>query len=400
MSYARSSMFAPLLGIISLLATTLEAQVSRYQPTSSGATLQPVDARPKGPMPVVTPDGSKPTEITLRWDPVPNAVSYTVTRDPGSRPQRLTPSDYKLTSFTHTGLLPKTTVSYMVWADFGPTSGFSPTPSALTTATTAAALQPTNFRAELTGPGAVVLNWTAPPGATSFWVTRDGSPVSNAKITAATFSEQLRNLGTFTYRVVAYFPLAGQNDIEGDMSLVPSATISPSTGVCLEAFGGGGAPELLWGDYDRGVPGVSIKIDTLARTLSTKALPWVVALQTPSFEDVLRIDVVDDATQNLSRDEMIVGLAIESPVQWDKEIAAWNVCSHSTVARVTQTAKATAPATMRIRRGVGQTDAIVFRKPKLLGVWTDMFHLDTAEPFWNLFGGKVVTFTWVRDSGG
>jgi hypothetical protein len=388
-----------LLLIGALLAPTPGwAQIGRVPPPiqSGGATLQPTDSRPTGPAPAVTTDASKPTQIALRWDPVPNAVSYSVIRDPAGRPQTLTPSAYNLTTWTDGGLLPKTTASYMVWVDFGPSGAYARTPSSTVTATTAEARQPTNFTAELNGPGVVVLRWTAPPGATSYWVTRDGAPVSNAKITGTSFSQQLRDVGTFRYNVVAYYPLAGQNDIEGDMTMVPTATIAPSTGLCLEAFGSGGGPRWTWGSYDSGIPGERLALDTLMRKMATKSLPWVFAVASSSKAVALRMDVEDGASMNLSREDMIVRLAIK--VAWEKEIFGWNVCQERAVTTVKQTKEGAPAVEMKIRRGFAQTDAIVFRKPKVLGVWTDMFHLDTAEPFWNFLGGKIVTFTWVQDN--
>jgi hypothetical protein len=41
-------------------------------------------------------------------------------------------------------------------------------------------------------------------------------------------------------------------------------------------------------------------------------------------------------------------------------------------------------------------DTIVFRKPKLFGIWWDVCRFPNDQ-FWRVFGGKVATFTWFRD---
>jgi hypothetical protein len=110
-------------------------------------------------------------------------------------------------------------------------------------------------------------------------------------------------------------------------------------------------------------------------------------------EDALKMEVEDGAKYNLRRDEVEVGLA--SRVDWAKEIVAWDLCE-GRVSSVYQENDNRAPRWMRLSWGWRQADTLVFRKPKVLGIWSDMYNLDFKQ-FWNVFGGKSVTFIWAWD---
>jgi hypothetical protein len=101
--------------------------------------------------------------------------------------------------------------------------------------------------------------------------------------------------------------------------------------------------------------------------------------------------VEDGARFNLNSDQIMIGLT--SSTEWAKEIQAWQYCLCG-VATVHQDSANSNPVWMLATSD--QVATIVFRKPKFLGIWTDMYHFE-PEQFWRLLGGKVLTFDWKCD---
>jgi hypothetical protein len=100
-----------------------------------------------------------------------------------------------------------------------------------------------------------------------------------------------------------------------------------------------------------------------------------------------------------SLNEMWVGLRTGNTVNWAKEIEAWN--EHPPGRRITSVYAEgyNSPVSwMRIINGhcTEHTHTLVFRKPRFLGHWVDMYNFDRLE-FWNKFGGKSIRFTWIKD---
>lgn len=241
-------------------------------------------------------------------------------------------------------------------------------------------VQPMNFKAELVGPGTVKLTWDPPRGASSYWLVRNGGPVTRSRIPGTVHTDQLTEAGTYTYRVVAYYPVGGGAEVEGDMTTVPSAAVTLTTRVCMASTN------------DGALPGGKQSLDELVANPPDPTRTWVMAWYWPPGEnadDTFKIEI--ETAPGLTKDEVIVGLATR--VDWAKEIVAWNACTGA-VSRLHQAINGALPVEMRVRRIDAHT--LVFRKPKLFGVWTDIIHLNT-EQFWNVFGGKKVTFTWMRD---
>jgi hypothetical protein len=101
---------------------------------------------------------------------------------------------------------------------------------------------------------------------------------------------------------------------------------------------------------------------------------------------------------------MSIGLKIWLPSNWSKEIWAWDACRphHPGVRHIYCQNNDTPTQYMRLYRDRCEGgDTIVFRKPKELGIWHDVYHLyNSAEEFWEFFGGTRTVFTWQRDNNG
>jgi hypothetical protein len=126
---------------------------------------------------------------------------------------------------------------------------------------------------------------------------------------------------------------------------------------------------------------------------------WPYAIPARLKEDALLMRLEDGAGASppLARTEMAVGFI--SRLDWEKEIMAFSQCRGRVGGLVHRKAppEGSAPSFMRIFDRCGETDTLVFRKAKFLGHMVDMYHWE-HERFWRLFGGKVVTYTWVEDA--
>ena len=127
-------------------------------------------------------------------------------------------------------------------------------------------------------------------------------------------------------------------------------------------------------------------------------------------EDEVQISVEDGTSLGLKMNEMQIRLVINLNQHWQKEIVAWNardgyMWSNSIATPAPYEGVVTPPdgiwrVSMTItpntcgRHNVPMT--IVFRKAKAFGVLNTVYSLDISN-LWALWGGKRVTFTWVRD---
>jgi hypothetical protein len=121
-------------------------------------------------------------------------------------------------------------------------------------------------------------------------------------------------------------------------------------------------------------------------------------------EDVLTMgiwdpDPRDPAEQNMTQDQILVGLRIDdalmlSTAPWAKEIQGWTTCLGG-VETVHQDSVSVGFNWMFISKDTVET--LVFRKAKFLGVMTDMYSFEPVE-FWKLLGGHILTFDWLCDA--
>ena len=210
------------LGSTSVHAQVVEAVPTRplrtfsTAPTATPAQLDPnqtFDRRPAGRAPAVTATAVSPSEVRIRWDSVPGVVSYVVRRNPASAPQLLTPAPNAI-ELVDQDLYPNTTVSYEVWADFGPESPNSPGHSSIVTATTPPPVNPAGFTAYTTVSGesnrpsyAIMLRWDPTPGAAYYEVKGDGQLVYEGADSHARAAHVPP--GDHYYEVVAYYGPTG-----------------------------------------------------------------------------------------------------------------------------------------------------------------------------------------------
>ncbi len=96
-------------------------------------------------------------------------------------------------------------------------------------------------------------------------------------------------------------------------------------------------------------------------------------------------------------------VALENATGWPKEVVGWSDQTAHPVGQegTGQVAPgATAEVTLAQPHlwglGLATADTVVFRKPKFLGTWHDMYHWD-LDAFWKVFGGRWVQFRWQED---
>ncbi len=118
----------------------------------------------------------------------------------------------------------------------------------------------------------------------------------------------------------------------------------------------------------------------------------ITILVAPPSGDVLTLEVFPSTTRPLPPDEVQVGLA--TAVDWSKQIVAWTVCPPPHHQYVRRDGKGVAKW-MTVTRA-DNIDLLVFRKPKIFGIWFDIFHFDMNE-FIDVFGGRFNRFTWYHD---
>lgn len=120
-------------------------------------------------------------------------------------------------------------------------------------------------------------------------------------------------------------------------------------------------------------------------------LPLTILVLPPSG-DVLTLEVFPSTTRPLPPDEVRVGLG--TAVDWAKQVVAWTVCPPHHHQYVRRDSKSAA-AWMTVTRA-DSIDFLVFRKPKVFGIWFDIFYFDMNE-FIDVLGGRFNRFTWYQD---
>ena len=120
-------------------------------------------------------------------------------------------------------------------------------------------------------------------------------------------------------------------------------------------------------------------------------LPMSILVLPPSG-DVLIMEIFPWPAPVLSSDRVEVGLG--SAVDWAKQIVGWTVCPPHHHQYVRTDGKSNV-AYMNVSRGDDLT-ALVFRKPRVFGIWFDIFYFDALE-FIDVLGGRYAGFTWYRD---
>jgi hypothetical protein len=118
------------------------------------------------------------------------------------------------------------------------------------------------------------------------------------------------------------------------------------------------------------------------------------------YEDTFQVEINPDA--DVPKNMMTIGLITRTYSNWSKEIWAWDYCrpGHPGVRMVhIQNNRTPMKIFFLDKDRCDGGDTIVFRKPKELGIWHDVYHLySSREEFWKYFGGTRTVFTWVRDN--
>jgi hypothetical protein len=145
-------------------------------------------------------------------------------------------------------------------------------------------------------------------------------------------------------------------------------------------------------------PGDFLSISTEIRDLVANPpadidpnLPITILVLPPSG-DVLTLEVFPSTSPALPPNEVRVGLA--TAVDWAKQIVAWTVCPPHHHQYVRRDSRGLA-RWMTVTRAEN-IDLLVFRKPKIFGIWFDIFHFAMPQ-FIDVFGGRFTRFTWYYD---
>jgi len=144
-------------------------------------------------------------------------------------------------------------------------------------------------------------------------------------------------------------------------------------------------------------PGTFLSLTVVRDLLATPPpdhdpnLPLTIAIRPPSG-DALTLEVFPLASPVLPSGDVQVGLA--TAVNWAKQIVAWTVCPPQHHQYVRRDSKGVADW-MAVSRS-DNLNALVFRKPRIFGIWFDMFYFDMPE-FIDVLGGRYARFTWYFD---
>ncbi len=197
---------------VAMASTTLSNRVlpgtsgpDTTAPTPPPATSPPPPTETKLPAPNPFTAVAGDSQITLSWQPVTGAASYTVDwREPDGSDRNLSLSS---TSYQHTGLINGATYTY--WIAGVSVTGLEGNPSITVVATPKAAERPPAAPAHLSAEAAdsqVVLNWPAVSGAVSYsinWQIAGGAVQSVPATTTAYVHTGLQNNLNYTYWVTA-----------------------------------------------------------------------------------------------------------------------------------------------------------------------------------------------------
>ena len=215
---------------------TVTALRDTAESTPSGAvSVTPIGTTPSAPSGISTAAGDG--QVTLSWSAPAGANHYEIFQN-GTSVGTSTAASY-----TATGLTNGTSYSFTVVAYRDNSTGSTPSTAVTVTPIANAPGQPTSLVATA-GDARVVLNWTAPAGATSYRVYRNGS--SLATTTTASFTDTTAtNAISYSYYVVAYKDNSPASAASATVTATPIAT-APSRPTTLRATAGDGQVALTW----------------------------------------------------------------------------------------------------------------------------------------------------------
>ena len=203
--------------------------------TSGAVSVTPIGVTPSAPVGISTTIGDG--QVSLAWSAPAGANHYEIFRDGVSI------GTSTAASYTATGLTNGTSYAFTVVAyrdnslGSAPSSVVSVTPVAVVTGA------PTNLAAAA-GDSRVTLTWTAPAGATSYEVFRNGT--SLATTTSPSYTDTTAtNAVTYSYYVVSYKGNSAASAASTTVTATPVAT-APSQPSGLLAAAGDGQVSLTW----------------------------------------------------------------------------------------------------------------------------------------------------------
>lgn len=203
---------------------------------------------PGGPpgIPVGVAAAPGDTQVTISWNPVPRATSYTVYWDTSAGVTPLTGSPISVTteSHVHTGLTNMMTYYYVVTASNARGESDASSEVSATPAPGGTPPPPPTGVTALPGDALVTISWDPAPGATSYniyWGITSGVTISSGiPIVGASNPHVHSGLmnGTTYYYVVTALNVSGQSAESAEVSATPApggTPPSPPTGVVAAA---------------------------------------------------------------------------------------------------------------------------------------------------------------------
>ena len=203
--------------------------------TSGAVAVTPVGTTPVAPAGIssVVGDG----QVALSWSAPTGANHYEIFRDGTSI------ATSTVASYTATGLANGTSYSFNVVAYRDNSAGSNPSTAVAVVPVAVAPNSPTSLAATA-GDARVSLTWTAPVGATSYRVYRNGS--SLATTTSASFTDtSVTNAVSYSYYVVAFKDNSAASVASSTVSATPIAS-APSRPTSFRATAGDGQVSLAW----------------------------------------------------------------------------------------------------------------------------------------------------------
>jgi hypothetical protein len=97
----------------------------------------------------------------------------------------------------------------------------------------------------------------------------------------------------------------------------------------------------------------------------------------------------------LPKTSIVVGLRIDTPGEWAKEVTGWTTCQCTVE---TDHVESAAPGYSLMRINRSTVDTVAFRKAVFLGWHNCGFFGPTSQVVWDLLGGFVLTFDWIIDN--
>jgi fibronectin type 3 domain-containing protein len=215
---------------------TITALRETAESSPSGAvTVTPIGTTPSAPAGISTTAAD--SQVTLTWSAPAGANHYEIFQN-GTSVGTSTAA-----TFTVTGLTNGTSYSFTVVAFRDNSLGSTPSDAVTVTPIADAPGQPTALTAT-PGDARVTLTWTAPAGATSYRVYRNG--VALTTTTTASFTDTTAaNAVSYSYYVVAYKDNSPASTASSTVTATPVAT-APSRPTTLRATAGDGQVALTW----------------------------------------------------------------------------------------------------------------------------------------------------------